>query len=462
MTLICIGLSHHSAPVELREQLTFPAERLPQALGMLAAGIGQHDGLREATLLSTCNRTELYVLVDAAPPGAIPMLAERLIALGGADAAAVGPHLYTLTGPAVVRHLMRVAVGLDAMVVGEAEIQGQVRQASEAAATAGAAGVMLDGLFTAARRAARRARHETRIGQGAASVPSAAVQLAERITGGLAEREILLVGAGKMGLLTAQQLLRLGAARIVVSNRSFARARDLAGQWGGQALPLARVAEALRRADVVLSSTGAPGFVIRKAEVQAALAERESPHPLLLIDMAVPRDVDPAVRGLPGVTLVDLDDIQARVAATLEERHLDIPRVEALIDEETSAFMRLLAQRDVQPTVAGLHRWAEAVGRAELAHALRRLGPLAPEGRAVLEAMVQGLVGKMIHPAIAELKRQAGKPQGKAVAEEIARLFGLTPSGVGEPQTVWSLPPAEGLVEASSGSRAALLPEERG
>ncbi len=462
MTLICIGLSHHSAPLDLREQLSFPAERLPQALGMLAAGIGQHDGLREAALLSTCNRTELYVLVDAAPPGAIQMLAERLIALGGADAAAVAPHLYALTGPAVVRHLMRVAVGLDAMVVGEAEIQGQVRQAGEAATAAGAAGPMLEGLFTAARRAARRARRETRIGQGAASVPSAAVQLAEGITGGLSEREILLVGAGKMGLLTAQQLLRLGAARIVVSNRSFGRASELAAQWGGEALPLARVAEALRRADVVLSSTGAPGFVIGSVAVRAALAERESPHPLLLIDMAVPRDVDPAVRDLPGVTLVDLDDIQARVAATLVERHLDIPRVEALFDEETAAFMRLLAQRDVQPTIAGLHRWAEAMGRAELDRAIRRLGPVEPERRMVLEAMVQGLVGKMIHPAIAELKRQAGKPQGKALAEEVVRLFGLEATGAGQPRAVWSLPSAEGSRETPAEARGVLLPEEMG
>lgn len=440
MTLICIGLSHHSAPLELREQLTFPAERLPQAVSALAAGLGQHDGLREAVLLSTCNRTELYVLVDAAPPGAIQVLTARLIALGGADETAVGPHLYTLTGPAVVRHLMRVAVGLDAMVVGEAEIQGQVRQAIEAATAAGAAGPTLEGLFTAARRAARRARRETRIGQGAASVPSAAVQLAEGLTGGLAERDILLVGAGKMGLLTAQQLLRLGAARIVVSNRSFERARDLARQWGGEALPLSRLQEALRRADVVLSSTGASDFVIRPADVRAALAERESPHPLLLIDLAVPRDIDPVVRSLPGVTVVDLDDVQARVAAALAERHLDIPRVEAVIDQETAAFMRQLALGDVQPTIAGLHRWGEAVGRAELDHALRRLGPVDPAGREVLEAMVQSLVAKMIHPAIAELKRQAGKPQGKALAEEISRLFCLPASGAAEPQAVWALP----------------------
>ncbi len=425
MTLLCIGLSHHSAPVDLREQLTFPAERLPQALEHLAAGTGRHDGLREAVLLSTCNRTELYVLVDAAPPGALQVLTERLISLGGADPDAVGPHLYSLSGPAVVRHLMRVTVGLDAMVVGEAEIQGQVRLALDAALAAGAAGPVLDALFTSARRAARRARAETRIGQGAASVPSAAVQLAERLTGGLAEREILLVGAGKMGLLTARQLLRLGAARIVVMNRSLERAQELAAQWGGEALPLASLASGLRQADVVLCSTGASGLVIGASLVRAALADRASAHPLLFIDMALPRDVDPAVRHLAGATLVDLDDIQSRVTATLAERHLDIPRVEALIDQETSAFMRQLALREVQPTIAGLHRWAEALGAAELTHALRRLGPLGPEQSRVIEDLVQALVAKLIHPPIAELKRQAGRPEARLAALALARIYAL-------------------------------------
>lgn len=444
MTLLCIGLSHHSAPLALREQLTFPAERLPRALERLAAGSGQHDGLREAVLLATCNRTELYVLVDGAPPGALQVLTERLIALGGADAATVGPHLYSLSGPAVVRHLMRVTVGLDAMVVGEAEIQGQVRLALEAAQAAGAAGPVLEALFTAARRAARRARSETRIGQGAASVPSAAVQLAERLTGGLAQREILLVGAGKMGLLTARQLLRLGAARILVSNRSLERAQVLADEWGGEALPLEALEGGLRRADVVLCSTGASGLVISAPLVRAALADRESPHRLLFIDMALPRDVDPAVRHLGGVTLVDLDDIQERVAATLAERHLDIPRVEALIDQETAAFMQQLALREVQPTIAGLHRWAEGLGAAELAHALRRLGRVTPEEQAVLEDLVQALVAKLLHPAIAELKRQAGQPEARLSAEALARVYGLAEAVPGSASADWPGTEAQG------------------
>jgi len=327
----CLGLSHRTAPIALREQLNYLPAQLEAALLAWRAAGGD-----ELVILSTCNRLELYALRPPGAPGAAEPAFEALLAFvsqtSGLPAEALRDKFYRLTGSEASAHLGRVAAGLDSMVLGEPQILGQVAGAHALAAAHHASGPVLDALFRAAVHAGKRARSETGISRHPSTISSVAVRLAEQAAGPLAERQVLVVGAGQMAALAVQALRGRGATWITIANRTFPRAVTLAGRWGARAVALDDLPQALAAADVVLAATGAPGFVLTPATAGPALAARAD-RPLVLIDIAVPRDVDPALRALPNVRYFDLDDLETHLQGVLAERQQAIPRVEAIVAE---------------------------------------------------------------------------------------------------------------------------------
>jgi glutamyl-tRNA reductase len=404
--LALAGVSHHRTPVELRERVALDREEA----GALARRLAEAGA--EAVCLSTCNRTEVYVA------GADETAAETaLFELGGAD---LGPALYRLRDDAAALHLFRVAAGLDSMVPGEGEILGQVRAAYEA----GAAGPVLDRLFRQALHAGRKARAQTAIGESPASVSSAAAALAEQVFGDLRGCRIVLVGAGKVGEAAARNLLARGATLAVVANRGADRAERLARRLGGQAAPLEQAASAVAEADVVVASTGAPGLVLRRADVAVALRERKG-RPLFLIDLAVPRDLDPAIGELDGCYLYDIDDLEAVVAETLAGRRREAERAERIVAEEAKRFREWHASLDVVPAIASLRARAEEIRRAELRRAEARLGRLTEAERSVVESLTAQIVNKLLHLPTVRMKEAAAAADGVLYAETVRHLFGL-------------------------------------
>ena len=409
MKLVLVGTSHKLAPVEIRERVALDAVGAATLAHKLA-----EDG-REAVVLSTCNRTELYV-VGAEEDDAIAEL-ERL-AHGS-----LGAHLYRLSDEAAALHLFRVAAGLDSMVPGEGEILGQVRAAYEA----GACGPVLDRLFRGALHAGRKARVETAIGESPSSVSAAAAALAQQVFGDLEGRRVLIVGAGKVGVLAARNLLSRGAEVAFVANRSADRAAELARSLGSEPLPLERIADELAGADVVVSSTSAPGFVLTREHVEQGLGRRKG-APLFLIDLAVPRDVEPSVSELEGCFLYDIDDLEAVVAESLAGRRREADRAESIVAAEAARFREWQTSLDVVPAIASLREHAEAIRAAELAKAEGRLGGLSDSERRTVESLTRQIVNKLLHGPIVRTKESAAL-EGVGYANALRHLFGLDEDG---------------------------------
>jgi glutamyl-tRNA reductase len=409
MRLALIGTSHKLAPVEIRERVALDGVGA-SALARELAGQGL-----EAVCLSTCNRTELYVAASGVEE-AQEAAGTALNRLAGGD---LGPHLYRLSDEAAALHLFRVAAGLDSMVPGEGEILGQVRAAYEA----GACGPVLDRLFRGALHAGRKARVETAIGESPASVSAAAAALAQQVFGDLDGRRILIVGAGKVGELAARNLLSRGAEIAFVANRNVDRAAELARKLGSEPLQLEDVPGELARADVVVSSTSAAGFVITREQVEEGIAARRG-APLFLIDLAVPRDVEPAVAGLDGCFLYDIDDLEAVVAESLAGRRREADRAEAIVAAEAARFSEWQASLDVVPAIASLREHAEAIRTAELAKAEGRLGGLSESERRTVESLTSQIVNKLLHGPIVRAK-EAAALEGVGYADALRHLFGL-------------------------------------
>jgi glutamyl-tRNA reductase len=405
MKLTLVGTSHKLAPVEVREQVALGDDEASELARRLAGDV------REAAVLSTCNRTELYV-VDGDEAGAIAEL-ERV---GGRPLA---PYLYRLGDEAAALQLFRVAAGLDSMVPGEGEILGQVRAAYEA----GACGPVLDRLFRGALHAGRKARAETAIGESPSSVSAAAAALAQQVFGELDGRRVLIVGAGKVGELAARNLISRGAEVAFVANRSADRAAELARNLGSEPLPLEGVAGELERADVVVSSTSAAGFVLTREAVEQGIHGRKG-APLFLIDLAVPRDVEPSVGELDGCFLYDIDDLQAVVAESLAGRHREAERAEAIVAAEARRFRDWQASLDVVPAIASLRELAEGIRTAELAKAEGRLGGLSESERRTVDSLTSQIVNKLLHGPIVRAK-EAAALEGVGYAEALRHLFGL-------------------------------------
>ncbi len=397
--LTVVGLNHLSAPIDVRERVAISDASLPDALRSLGQGV----------ILSTCNRTEIYQTTDAPVDreAAAAFLGRRLgLALPEAER-----YLYRLAGEAAVRHLYAVAAGLDSLVLGEAQILGQVRAALAAAESAGTASLVLRRAFGDALRVGRRARAETFIGRHATSVSYAAVELARSVFGRLAGRRAVVVGAGETGELTTRILVDHGVEVLAVANRTLDRARALASRFGADAVDLEALGGVLRHADLVISSTEAPHAVIACSVVQAALERRER-FPLVLVDIAVPRDVDPAVRSLAGVVLYDIDDLKARCDHNRSQRQGEVQLVQQIIDEEAARFAAWLRAREVTPAIVALRNRAEQARQIELAEALGRLEHLDAADRKIVDDLTRALVNKLLHDPTVRLKELAVQGRG--------------------------------------------------
>ena len=404
MSVVLVGISHHQAPVELRERAALDLDRARELARTLAGERG------EAVCLSTCNRTELYLAAESGDEAEHKAEA-ALLALE----AELGPALYRLRDEAAALHLFRVAAGLDSMVPGEGEILGQVRTAHEA----GAAGPILDRLFRDALHAGKKARTETAIGESPASVSSAAAALAEQVFGDLTGRPVLVIGAGEAGELAIKSLVARGASIAFVANRTPERADELTRRFGGKPIALADVAASLEHVDVVLSSTAARGRTLTRAAVARTLSARKG-RPLFLIDLAVPRDLDPAIHELDGCYVYDIDDLEAVVAETLAGRRREAERAEAIVAAEAQRFRDWQAALDVVPAIASLRAHAEEIRAAEL----ERAKLSGPERRAA-ESVTAAVLNKLLHLPTIRMKQAAAAADGVIYADAVRHLFGL-------------------------------------
>jgi glutamyl-tRNA reductase len=402
MRLVLVGTSHHHAPVELRERVALDREHAQT----LAAELG------EAVCLSTCNRTELYVTGDDADD-----LERRAVKALAALEPQVEHALYRLRDQAAALHLFRVAAGLDSLVPGEGEILGQVRAAHDV----GTPGLLLDRVFRQALHAGRKVRAQTAIGESPASVSSAAAALAEQVFGDLDGRRILLVGAGKISEQAARSLLTRNAQIAFVANRTLDRAGELAERFGAAPLALEQIGDELAHADVVVSSTSSPGFVLDAVTVDRARHGRQ----LLFIDLAVPRDLDPAIHDLDGCYLYDIDDLEAIVSETLAGRRGEAVRAEAIVAAEAAKFHEWLAALDVVPAIASLRARAEEIREAELRKAEGVLGRLDDGERRAVESITAQIVNKLLHLPTVRMKQAAVSADGVIYAEAVRHLFGL-------------------------------------
>jgi len=433
--LLALGVSHKTAPVALRERLAFSED---QAIEFASSTLATTE-VREAVVISTCNRTEIYLVVGdsvRAEGDVLGLLAQR----ADIRPTELAETIYCPRNCDAARHLYRVTAGLESMIVGEAEIQGQVRRAHEAALGAGLTGPLSNRLFSAALMTGKRVRSETAIGTGRASVPSVAVDLALSVLGGtLAERHVVILGAGETSELTARALSEQGAGTMFVANRHADRALSLAERFGGSVVGLDDLPEQLARADIVLSSTSSPHAIVGRdelAEVMRARNAQDGPAPLLLIDIAVPRDIDPRCAELAGVSLYDIDDLQAVVARNLDSRASEVPRAQEIIEEEILRFARWLGQLDVLPTIGALREHGAALVDQVLAENDGRWESASARDLARVEAIARAVASRLLHEPTIRLRSHGER--GHATIELVRELFGL-----GDEDTSADVPAAE-------------------
>ena len=417
--LVLVGLNHRTAPVEVRERVAFSNGQLEPALRRLIA----RDGVQEAAILSTCNRVEV-IACGSDGPTIEASLPEFLAVEHGLVPGALRDHLYVHVGRAAVRHLFRVASSLDSMVVGEPQILGQLKEQYAVAADAGASGRVLHRCFHRSFSVAKRVRRETAVAEKAVSVGSAAVELARGIFDALADKTALLLGAGAMGEVTARQLLSQGVGTLFVANRTFDRAVEVAREISGVPVPWERVARTLPLADLVVVAAGGETFLVGTEAVEEAMRERRR-RPMFVIDLAVPRAVDPAVNALDGVYLYDVDDLEGVVADNRDARAAEAVKAEAIVDREVEAFWRWYSSLDVVPTIVALREQLESMRRHEVARALSALGDADPRQRDVVERLSQSLVNKMLHGPLSALRRHRGGTDETFYVEAARRLFRL-------------------------------------
>jgi len=398
MTLALIGVNYKTAPIELRERIAISREDLPETTRALAA----LPGVNECMIVSTCNRVELLAAVDSPETNLAGFLHGRF----GLDPALLAPHIYERHDRDAVRHLFRVAASLDSMVVGEPQILGQVKEAFAVARASGTVAGELEHLLQSTFAAAKKVRSETEIGSSSVSIASVAVDLARKIFGSLQGRTVFLVGAGKMSELAARHLVQQGAGAILVTNRTLARARSMAEPFQGRVIPFENIYDAASEADIVISSTGAPHPIFRREHGQAFLQRRRN-RPMFFIDIAVPRDVDPAMNKLEGIFVYDIDDLQAVAAAHMAERGREASDAETLIAGEVERFQQRQRTVNVAPAIVALQKQAEEIRQAELRRMQPRLGSLSAEQIAAVEALTRGLVNKFLHPPMQALKQAA-------------------------------------------------------
>ncbi len=416
MKLLLTGLSHHTAPVEVRERLAIPESVLADALRMLL----QIPGSDEAMILSTCNRVEIAVTVQSsdAAEGVRRFLAER----NQSDPASLEAYIYELSDRDAIRHIFRVAASLDSMVVGEPQILGQMKAAYAAAHELGTLHGILDDVLTRAFGVAKRVRSETEIGRSAVSVSYAAVELARQIFGSLKGKTVLIAGAGKMSELAARHLHRSGCDRILVTNRTRRRAEEMAALFQGEVIDYDAWKPRLAEMDIVLTSSGAQDYILRKDEVKRAVDKRRN-RPMFVIDIAVPRNVEPSVNELENVFLYDIDDLGKAVEENLKTRQKEAEDAEQIIDGEIDRLLNRWKAREVAPTLVKLQQQLDEMARAEMERVKGKLGTLTPQQEEALAAYTRGLLHKVAHGPLTEIRRAAALPDGEETIALIRRMF---------------------------------------
>jgi glutamyl-tRNA reductase len=417
MPLVCLGLSHHSAPVEVRERHAFPASRMSEAL----IALRDYDSVREAAMLSTCGRLEIYAELDDYETG-VEQIKSFLHNFRHGDVSHdMSSYMYTLLGSQAIDHLFRVATGLDSMLIGEAEILGQVKEAYIQAQKARSLGKTLHSLFREALNAGKAARSQTGIGGESVSVATAAIELAKAQFGTLAGKTVLVVGAGKMGTTAAKRLRLEGCAELLLANRSHTKARDFVEALGiGTAVEMPVLVDALRRADIVITSTGASHFLLTPGNVAEAMLSRAD-RPLFIVDIAVPRDVDPEVARLPNVTVADIDALKGMVEVTLEHRRGAIPLVEEIVGEHVDRYARWYQSRVTIPVVSSLVQKAEAIRSAEIERLFARCPELSERERMLVTGASLTIISKLLHNVVTKIRERASTSGAEAI--EIARVL---------------------------------------
>lgn len=417
--ILVIGLNHGTAPVEIREKITFPGDEE----GKVTRRVADIDGVEEAVILSTCNRAEIIAAVED-PSDSTEKLIEAMGALHGLDPELLRDYLYVKEGSEGVRHVFRVAASLDSMVLGEPQILGQVKEAYRRATNGGTTGPILNRLMHRAFFSAKRVRSETGIGLAAVSVAYVAVELAEKILGNLRDKSVLLMGAGEMAELAARHLVSHVQKPLVVVNRTFETACCLANEFRGSALPMERIEEALVGADVVITSTGAVEPLINVDHVKRVMKRRRY-RPIFLIDIAIPRDVEPEVNDLDGVYVYNIDDLQAVVHENIGERRNEALRGETIVAQEVVKFMEWTKTLHAIPTIIAFRKKLEALRAAELARLNGKLSRLDPQDRETVEMITRSIINKIAHDPISFLKKAGARPRGNVYLDVAQRMFNL-------------------------------------
>jgi glutamyl-tRNA reductase len=420
MKLWVTGLNHRTAPVEVRERLAFKEQDLAGALDQLK----QWPGLQEGLILSTCNRVEVAVTAEDSvdPQNCIEEflnLSQKIV-----DRAWLQPYVYGFGGSDAIRHLFRVAASLDSMVIGEPQILGQLKEAYSVAKERGALSGFLETVLTRAFNVAKRVRTETEIGASAVSVSYAAVELAREIFGSLKNRKVMLIGAGKMSELAARHLSRSGVSQILVTNRTRTRAEEVAEMVGGTIVEYERMYAALPEVDIVITSSGAPDYILRKDQAKRIIEARKN-RPIFIIDIAVPRNVEPSVNEIDNVFLYDIDDLQRVVATNLRGRFDEAVEADRIVSEEVERLEGWLRSRQAVPLIVSLQNQFEQIRAGEMERMRSKLGSLTPQQLEAVDALARGIINKIAHGPIAELRKNAGNSDGMAVAEVIRRAFRL-------------------------------------
>ena len=423
MNFCLVGLSHKTAPVEVRERLAIADEELPAAL----RGVAALPGICEAFILSTCNRVEILTRAESDEGNMGAILAQFLARTHRRELSEIETYLYQYRQRDAIRHVFRVAASLDSMVVGEPQILGQVKAAYAVAHATGTLRGALEEIVSRSFAVAKRIRTETGIASSAVSISYAAVELAKKIFGSLEGKHILLIGAGKMSELAAKHLLHSGASSIFVTNRSPERAQELASLLNGRAIRFEQLFEYAVQSEIIISSTGAPHFIIKKEDGRRLLAGRKN-RPMFFIDIAVPRDIDPEINKLDNLFLYDIDDLQQVVDANLKERMREAQRGEEIAQQEVERLLRRLKTLDVVPTIIDLQSHLDEIRRQEIARLRSELGELTPRQEEAIEALTKGMVNKIVHFPISHLKNLAQQPDGLKVVETVRRIFNLKDS----------------------------------
>ena len=426
MNIVVVGLSHKTANVEIREKLAFSPTQMEKPLSALV----ELDGITEGVIVSTCNRVEIYVTTkDIA--GGIARVKRFLADYHNFPLETLEQHIYAIHGEDAIRHVFRVASSLDSMVVGEPQILGQIKTSYGYAAEYRSSGIILNRFLHKAFSVAKRVRTETRIASSAVSVAFAAVELARKIFNDLSDKTVMLIGAGEMCELAAKHFLNSGVRGLMVTNRTFERAERLADEFDGKAVRFDDLFDQLHKADIILSSTGAPHTIIGAGDLEAVMRRRRQ-KPMFFIDIAIPRDIDSAVNDVENVYLFTVDDLQEVVASNLQQRSEEAKKAEEIVNEEIGQFFKWLSSLDVTPTIVALRGKFDEIRRAELEKTLANWKDLPPDGQKRLEALTNAIMNKLLHPPTTLIKQAGQGGRTDLYVDAVRALYGLEIGGNGQ------------------------------